>query len=366
MLPSLLRRARRGAALSAVAALAACDLPSEMPILQQTWVVPADSVTVGAADLVPDGVTVFDGPAQTFEVSSPVIDIATTLGEVCGQPECQVPGTVTAPTPAFRSADDLLSASLTFPAGITSATVLDGAFGFDVTNNLGFDPLRPNGNVAPYGELIITITSGATTFTDTLTGATQSMPNGQTTEYFLLLPTGTYTSSVDIALVFDVPAGQPAAMNASNGLAIAASLDAVSLSQATIAVVDEAITTTPSDFDLEDVDFGDQVEGGALLLTVDNPLTASADLDVVLEAPAQDGQPAVLISRAINVPAQPTSTAEVTLSRNEIQSLLGKTGVTISVTGAVNGTGAGNTITLTPDSRITVRSQLSLTLNVGA
>lgn len=366
MLPTLLRRVRRGAALSAVAALAACDLPSEMPILQQTWVVPADSVTVGAADLVPDGVTVFDGAVQTFEVSSPVINIATTLGEVCGQPECQVPGTVTAPTPAFRSADDLLAATLEFPAGITSATVIDGAFAFDVTNNLGFDPLRPNGNVAPYGELIVTITSGATTRTDTISGTMQAMPTGATSTYFLLLPEGTYTSSVDIALVFDVPAGQPADMNASNGLAIDASLDQVSLSQASISVVGEVINTTPSDFDLEGVDFGDEVESGALLLSIDNPLTATADLTMDLAAPAQNGQPAVLISRAISIPAQPTSTAEISLSAAEIRSLLGKTGVTISVSGAVNGTGAGNTISLTPGSRITVRSQLSLTLNVGA
>ena len=54
----------------------------------------------------------------------------------------------------------------------------------------------------------------------------------------------------------DVPAGQPADMNASNGLAIDASLDQVSLSQASIAVVGEVINTTPSDFDLEGVDFG--------------------------------------------------------------------------------------------------------------
>lgn len=366
MPPTLLRRSARGAAIASLAALAACDLPSAAPIFQQTWIVPVDSVTVGVADLVPDGVTLVAGTPPTLQVSTPSANISTTLADLCGEPECRTPFTVRAPTPAFRSPDGLLAARIDFPTGVTSVTVIGGTFNLDITNNLGFDPLRPKGATGPYGIIIMSLTSGTATRTDTISGATQSIANGAMTNLSLPLPTGVYSSRLDVAIAFDVPAGDSATMNGSNGLGIAVSLQLLSLSQLTVEVVNEPVATGPTGFDLDGVDFGDQVENGALLLTVDNPLTATAALNVVLDVPAQNGFGPVTISKAINVPAQPTSTATVLLSKAEIQSLLGKTGVTIRATGVVNGTGVGSTVSVTPTSRITVHSQLRLTLNVGA
>jgi hypothetical protein len=366
-----LRRAPRVAttfALAVAAIGAACDIPSEAPIFQQTWIVPADSVTVSATEIVPAGVTVTGGATPEFELSTPAINIASTLGAICGQPECQSPVTATVPTPAFTSPAGLLTASIAFPTGVTSATVIDGLVNVQVTNNLGFDPLRPNGQfTAPYGSLDITFTTGALTYTYTVTGSpTQGMPSGATTPLVFLLAAGTYTDGIDVEIAFDVPAGNAATINSANGLAIAASVQGLAVSQATVAVVDEVVDSEPTEFDLEDIDFEDEVVSGALLLETVNPFTATATLTAVIEAPAQGGEGAVTINKAVNIPAQPTSTGTIPLSQAEIRSLLGKQGVTVRVSGQVDGTGPGNTITVTPTSEIIVRTQLQLILNIGA
>jgi hypothetical protein len=372
MLPILRRRVLRVvsfASLTALATIVACDIPSEAPIFQQTWIVPSDSVTVDAAEIAPNGVAVTTGTPPTFVLTTPSVNIATTLAEICEQPACQTAVTVTVPTPAFTSPDDEMAATIAFPAGVTGATVTGGAFHITLTNNLGFDPLRPNGaGSAPYGTLSVTVTSGALTANYVITGSpTVGMPNGATTPLVLQLPTGTYTGSVGLELTLNVPAGNAATINGSNGLEISASLQGLTVTQTTIAVVNDSVKSEATEFDLQDIDFADEVEAGALLLTTANPFTASATLNVVIEAPEQqDGRPPVIITKAITIPAQPTSTATINLSKAEMASLLGKGGVTISVTGAVSGTGPGNTIVITPTSRIVVRTQLQLILNIGA
>ena len=163
-----------------------------------------------------------------------------------------------------------------------------------------------------------------------------------------------------------VPAGGTASLNASNGFSLTSSLLNFSVSQATVVVNNVAVNTTPTTFSLSDVDLVDQVQGGGVILDVVNPFTASAALNVVFAAPAQGTASAVTITKPINVPAQPTSSTSVTLTQSELRSLLGKTGVTIRVNGTASGTGAGNSMAVTPASRITFRTKLQLILNVGA
>jgi hypothetical protein len=371
MLPMLTRRPRRAAffaSLAALAALGACDIPTEAPILQQTWIVPSDSVTVDAAEIVPDGVTVTTGATPTFLLQSPGATFSTTLGALCGQPACQSGVTATVPTPAFSSPAGLLNATADLPDGVTAVTVIDGLIHLSITNNLGFDPLRPNGTGnAPFGTMTVTMTSGAVTSSYVINGATMAMPNGAATPFIFVLPAGNYTGAIDLDVALNVPAGNAATINGNNGLGIAASIEGLEVSAATVALNDEAVDTDPSEFDLEDIDFGDQVESGALLLTTVNPFTASADLDAVIHAPALlDGTPAVTITKPVTIPAQLTSTATVNLTKAEITSLLGRPGVTMQVSGTVSGTGVGNTVVLTPASRIIVRTQLQLILNIGA
>lgn len=361
-------RAAAGALLLLAGALAACDIPTKAPILQQTWVVPADSVSVDVAQLLPAAITV-NGAGTAFVVSVPAPGaFAATLGTLCPDAACQVPGTVVANVPAFTSGAGALTRTVTFPATVASATVTGGTLALSVNNQLGFDPLRPNGALAaPYGSIAITITNGAASATTTLLGSpTLGIPNGVTTDLSVPVPAGVYAGSFTVSVVLDVPAGGPATLSASNAITVTPSVAGLTVSQAAVVVNNEAISTTPTAFDLADLDFADQVEGGGVLLDVTNPFTASAALTVEIFAPPQGGGPSVTVTKPLAIPATPTSSATVTLTKAELQSLVGKSGVTVSVSGAANGTGAGNTVAVTPGQRMMLRTNVQLILNVGA
>ena len=363
MHPQSARRLARVTLLIPITLLAACaipEIPSAAPIFQQTWVVPSDSVTVGVTQILPAGVVV-NGAGTAFVVTTPGANINTTLGAVCGQAACQSGVTVSAPVPAFTSGAGALSTTIAFPSGVAGAAVTGGTVSLAVTNNLGFDPLRPNGAAtAPFGRIIAVMTSGTATRTDTIVGsAAQGMPNGALTNLQFTLPVGTYTGSLSIAISLVVPAGAVASLNAANALVVATSLQNLAVSQATVAVTNRAINATPSAFDLSDIDFADQVEGGGLILDILNPFTATAALNIVISAGL------VTITKPVNVPATPTSTTSVTLTKAELQSLLGKPNVTIGASGTANGTGAGNTVAVSPAQRITVRTKIQIVLNVG-
>jgi len=367
MTRSITRRAARAAFLAIAGGLAACEIPSEAPILQQTWVVPGDSIAVGVAQVLPDSIAV-NGGGTAFIVGAraPVV-VATSLGALCAQPACQSGGAVVAPVPAFTSPVGLLDNTVSLPAAITSATVTSGTLNISVTNNLGFDPLRPNGTGAvAYGQISVTITSGAVNSTTNFNGATQAMPTAAVTDLTVPLPTGVYTGSITVAVSVNVPAGDPASMSSSNSFSVSSALSVITVSQATVVVINESIATAPTQYDLEDVDFADQVESGGFIIDIINPLTASAAVTLAISAPAQGSDPAVLINKNINIAATPTSSVTVTLSQSELQSLVGKTGVQMTVTGLANGTAAGNTVTVTPSARIVLHTKLQLILNVGA
>jgi len=366
MLPNSVRRSRRAALLMLAGTLSACEIPSEAPILQQTWVVPGDSVIVSVAQILPVNVGLnVGGTAFAVSIPSPSVFNAT-LGSLCGQPACQSGATVVAPVPAFTSGANALTTTVAFPAGVTAATVTGGTLNLSISNNLGFDPLRPPGVVSPVSSIAVTLTSGTTTSTTTFTGATRDLPNAATSIFAVPLPLGAYSGSIAVAVRFTVPAGGNASLAASNSLSVSAAMSGLTVGQATVVVVNDVVNTSPSAFDLEGADFADQVESGGLLVDITNPFTASAAMTVVISAPAQGGGPAVSISKPLVIPATPTSTATITLSKVELQSLLGKSSVTLAVNGTASGTGAGNTVTVTPTQRMTLLTRVQLVINVGA
>lgn len=366
MSPSIARNAWRSALMVPLGLLAACEIPSDAPILQQTWIIPSDSITVGVAEILPTNVALNGGgTAFVVTVAAPAA-INSTLGALCTQPVCQSGVTVVAPVPAFTSSGGLLGTTVSFPAGVNAATVTSGTLNLSVNNTLGFDPLRPNGASAPFGSIAITLTSGSTTSTTTFTGSTNTLPTGATTLLAVPMPTGVYTGTVAVSSVLAVPAGGSGSLNSANAISIGTTIQSLTVSQATVVVNADAISTAPTDFDLEGVDFGDQVESGALLLDVTNALTAAATMNVAIAAPAQGGAGPVTITKALVIPATPTSSSTISLSKAELQSLLGKSNVTITVTGTATGTGAGNTVIVTPTQRITLRTRVRLILNVGA
>lgn len=348
--------------------IAACDIPSEPPIFQQTWLVPADSVQMSVAELLPDSMA-FNGDSSAFLVTVEGAAFNTTLGDLCGDPACQVPGDVVVPnTPAFTSAPGDLTSTIDLPGDVAGITVSGGVLQLQVTNDLGFDPLRPNGaGSAPYGSVSIEITAGAVNATTTFNGSpTVGLPDGAVTNLNVPLPLGNYTGAITIEVVINAPQGGAATVNSANTFAVAASVQNLAISSASVVVNAQSVTNEATDFDLEDVDLEGVVEGGGVVLTVVNPFNLDASLSLVFEAPAQGGDPAVSIQKDFDIDPSATTVVNLTLLKAEIESLLGKSGVTVTVGGTATGTGLGQTVTVTPNGVITVHTQLSLTLNVGA
>src|SRR6188508_3433395 len=93
------RRTLALAAMTAVAAIGACDIPTAAPIWDTTWQVPVndDSVTVG--QMLPGGVT---STGIIFQVAVQPDSIGSSLGQLCGAPCAAVHGT-TAALPAFTA-----------------------------------------------------------------------------------------------------------------------------------------------------------------------------------------------------------------------------------------------------------------------
>lgn len=372
MLFSLLRRPMRAGVLVAAATLAACDVPTDPPIFQQTWVVPGDSVVIGVSNLLPSDVRIDSAatPRSFALATQPGANIGTSLGTICGT-ACTTANGQTINKPFFESPASALSASVAFPAGVKGVTVSGGTLRLVVSNNLGFDPLRPAGMAAAdTGVLEVRVTSGPTSAptvssTTRFLSTTRTMLNGQPTQFDVALPTGTYGDTIRIVVVMRSPAGGPVSINTANTLTVAASVQGIAFSQASVAVANKTFNSPASSFDLSDVDADNRVQGGGLRLSVVNPFAAQATMNLVLRVPAAAGQMADSIVKAVQVAPSATTNTNVAISQAELRRLLGKTGVQVYSRGTVSGTGAGNAVTVTPTQEIKIRTQLELTLNIG-
>src|SRR3989304_1201244 len=131
---------RAALTLAGLAALAACDVPTEAPIVEQRWILPVDNTTISVSELLPTGVTV---SGNNFAVTVGAFNTSKSLGDLC--PGCAPLNGLTAPVPAF---DGTFTLSRAPPADVASATVVSGSALIAVQNGFGFDPLAGGGTTA--------------------------------------------------------------------------------------------------------------------------------------------------------------------------------------------------------------------------
>jgi hypothetical protein len=117
--------------LCTLAALAGCDLPTQMPRYDTTWEVVAVRDSIATADLLPDHLRVADGrfAIDSFSVSGEV-----RLGDVCEMCTCfqgSVPPMVIAPH----------DWKVELPPGVISARLERGRADIVIYNDVGFDIL---------------------------------------------------------------------------------------------------------------------------------------------------------------------------------------------------------------------------------
>ena len=367
---ALVRLARLGLGLSLLAGLAACEYPTEAPRWQTQWQVPAESASLKVASFLPTGVTVT--PAGTaFNVTVPApAPIGTTLGAVCGAP-CAVAATV--PIPAFNNAGSPLSGSIALPASTSSVTIQSGAFDIAVTNNFGFDPLRPAGAVG-FGSVRIKLTSGGGAFTiadTTIGGALSPLPVGAITTFRIALragtvPGGTFAYQVTITCPGSASTAAIAPGQTFN-VAPAIVGTGIQLSKATVTLINQSVSDSTPAFDLTNSKISTSaLQSVGTVLKISNPFQVSAGFSLTLTAPGvAPVAKTLIITPAANDSTPASSTVTVSFTPAEFTPFRGRSGVRLKYAGTVTGAAPGNTVGVRPSHVLAIQASVLAGILVG-
>ena len=339
---------------SALAGLAACDLPTSAPILEQRWIVPGETSRITVASLLPDGVSILPD-SSGFTLTAGMATIARPLSDDCAM--C-VQGNGFLGTKPALIVNASLSSSLA--ADISAATLTGGSLMLNITNNYTFDPLRPNGNAAPFGTATITVSNaGAVLGRMTLSGASQSLTaNGGKLSLNIPLAGGISGSTpVSVTVSMNSPEGTAVTMDASRTINANATPTNLKISSALISVAGRTLTST-SDVDFSDISetISDRAEKGALLLDIQNPFNVTSTLRVTL---SPDNDTPIVKSVAL---ATGTTARTIEFTKDELQRLFGHN-VSVTISGPAQS--ASGTVTVTPTQAVVVKTRFDLSLSVG-
>jgi hypothetical protein len=329
--------------------MAACDIPTAMPIWDMVWNVPATGSTIAVSSFLPSTVTLPAG-SSSFSVSAAAATVSTPLSTYCG---CTI--NATAPKPAFTGTSVATSA---FPSGVSTATIAAGSVvDIQITNNTGFDLLNPSGyNGTDARSMTIAITNGTTTLgTLTLNGSTgNTVPAGVSTRQVTLNTGATLSSASPITITTTVvsPAGStPVAINTANTVDIRGT-PTINVSTATVTLASQSINSSTTT-DLSDISesMANRVTGGKLILTLVNPFAATGTVNLTFTGGAQTvSKPNITLGAG-------TSNVEVTFTGAELRAILGHN-VTLTYTGSVSGSA-----TVTPSSAVSVTPRFQLNIS---
>lgn len=339
---------------TAFISISACDIPTSAPILEQRWIVPGETSRITVASLLPSGVSILPD-SSGFTLSGAMATIARPLSDDCA--ECvQGHGALRA-KPALTVNASLLSA---LAADVSAATLTGGTLMLNITNNYNFDPLRPNGNVAPFGTATITVSNGGVTLgTMVLNGASQSLAaNGGKLALNIPLAGGVSGSTpVSVAVTMNSPEGTEVTMDASRTIDANATPMNLKVSSAQISVAGRTLTSS-SDVDFSDISeaISDRTSKGSLLLDMQNPFNVTSNLRVTL---TPDGGDAIVKSVAL---ATGNTTRAIDFTKEELKLLFGHN-VQVSITGPAQST--SGTVMVSPTQAVVVKTRFDLSLSVG-
>lgn len=364
-MPSVSLSARRitaGVARASSAAVllsaAACGLPTSVPdspIIDTRWIVPSQSVRFGVDNLLPSTVTIIVPDSSGFNINAAAASITRTLSQDCSA--CVALNGLTAPKPAFVA---IANAITSLPSEITGGTFSGGSLQVVVTNNYGFDPLRPNPTAgSPNGYAIITISSGNSVIgRDSVNGATLALPSGTTLTRTIPV-SGPFTGTVplSIAMSLSSPSGEPRFIDASKTLTVTSTPSGLKVANVSISITNKSIlSTATTDLSGFDSKLTDRVKSGALIVSLANPFTVAGPLTVRL---TPEGGTSIL--KTVPLIESNSTPAPIPFTSAELRSLLGKK-VTIAYSGIVNST---TPVNVSPKQVIVVTTKLDLAIQLG-
>jgi hypothetical protein len=356
-------RSRSGSLLSLVPVLllAACDFPTEIPQIEQTWVVPTDATSLVVDQLLPPELTVSGG---AFRFTPAPVTVSRNLGGpggMCGA--CTTSGTAQ-PKPAFTAT---VTASITTGSDILSSTLAAGnTFPVTLTHDFNFDPLRPS--AAPgsaRGYVVTEISTGGTIIgRDSVSGTTTAWPAlPQQLSRSIPLTAGaalTSTSPITITVTVFSPAGDNVIMNTSQRMTIS-SQPLIGVTNVRVRVTNKTVAATNIALDVDDIDEGmvDRIVNGAMLFDITNPFAVSGALTMRITVPGR-----APIDKSVALSSAATSTVAVEFTQQELQDILGTSGVNLAMSGTVSGPPAG-VGPITPGQALGFANRIRMTIRIG-
>lgn len=346
---------RRRIILLPALALAACDVPTQPPMWEQTWAVEGEAITIGVAELLPSGVDL-NADSTAFVATVPGVDMTLVLSDMC--PTCSAADGLLVPKPAI---DYTFSSTTSLPADLVSASLAGGSFDVILDHSFNFDPLRPSSAAgAERGFLTLTISSNGNTVADTtIHGDDTDFPSTVTLTPTLAIAAVDVTNTLDVDVRVYSPAGDPVVMDSSDSLRVAVQPAAVEISEATVVATGiPPINAQGAELDFSGVDptIVDRIRGGALTFDVQNPFTVTGSIVLEFDMGTQT------VTKPLNI-QQGAFQATLDFSETEMQAILGGDNVVVNAVGTLSA--VDGTLTVSPAQELIMDTQMSLTLLVG-
>jgi hypothetical protein len=343
---------------AATALLGACDMPSGIPQLEQTWVIPIETTTLAVDELLPPEITVVAG---AFRFVPTPVPVTTSLGALCSA--C-VNG-ATAPKPAFTSTVTANVGTGTDLLGVT--TTAGTNFRVTLAHTMNFDPIRPSSTAR--GFVILELrTGGVLLGRDSVSGNTTAWPSSTPLSRDIPIAAGVSIASgtpIRVDVTINSPLGDPVTMNTSQTMTVtgAAAGTSIGITSVRVRVANKTVRAANLPLDLGGVsdDVFSNIVSGAMLMTITNPFSTSGLSGTLTMTIAIPGDAS--ITKTVAVPATATSTATIDFSGAELERMLGKDNITLTMTGTVNAPAAG--VTVVPGQAFGFANSIRMTIRTG-
>ena len=321
--------------------MAACDIPTDPPIVEQRWILPLDDVTLEQVELLPIAVSIV---GDLYSVAVDTVSASESLGTLC--PSCSSSG-FPVPVPAyqgqFTSVDNL-------PNDVLAAEVESGSVDVTISNNFSFDP------IAGGGSMTITVRGaggGTVLGTLVLLSATDALPPLSMTTRTLTIGAGTVTGALETRVEIDSPGTQNAPLDVLDDISISAVTTSLLVSEATVDVDGLPASLSEETLDTEDLDEGvtDAIVSGTVVLDVTNPFGLTFTGMIAIGA----------VVKNVTVTSAATSMVLVPYTGAELRSFLGVPGITLSGDGTIGGGPA----TISADLNFIIDPSIDVVLELG-
>lgn len=297
--------------------LAACEVPTELPIVQQRWILPLDDITMEQSELLPPEVTIV---GNLYSVAISPAAASESLEALC--PVCVSTG-VAIPVPAYQGQ---FTSVANLPSDVLTAEVQSGSVDVTISNNLSFDPIAGGGSIT---ITIVGAGGGTELGTLVLESPTDALPPSSVIMRTLTIAAGTVTGAIETRVEIDSPGTQTATIDITDDIGISANTTSLLVSEATIDV--DGLSTSLSVEDLDTEDLGgaltDAMVSGTVVMDITNPFGLTFSGTITVGPVVKD----------LTVSADATSTVSLIYTGEELRSFLGVPGITLSGEGTLGG-----------------------------